>query len=149
MLLFVVCKESALGKDVLTGKQVSSELIAAYGVKNINDSQTVPWVGNFTYPEKKSKSLWVELDFKSKITVPYISMKGSYVSGFRPGQSNKEKCYLTRFVLEYKTASNGQWIEHRFMSKDNTMVYYVSIAGTTVKYPSLSYNITHHPEWNE
>ena len=92
-------------------KSATSQLNEVYSVDNLTPNQIKPWVGDFTYQSVNgvSKTLSVQFNFKRAIQLPYITMKGGNVLGFRPGQTNEEQCYVTRFSLEYKRTDTSAW----------------------------------------
>ena len=94
----------------------SSSLNKDYGVDNVKYGYK-PWVSNFTYPSNSSKSIYLELNFGRKIFVDKFFMYAREVTGFDPGDlGRKEKCYVTTFVVDYKTGlpvNSSSWIKLR------------------------------------
>ena len=97
-------------------KTASSSLNKNYGLENVLYGDE-PWVSNFTYPSNSSQSIYLELNFGRKIFVDNFFMTPKEVSGFDPGNlGRREKCYVTTFVVEYKTdlpVNSSTWIKLR------------------------------------
>ena len=80
-------------------KTASSSLNKNYGLENVQYGDK-PWVSNFTYPSNSSQSMY-----------------SGEVKGFDPGNlGRRERCYVTTFVVQYKTdlpTNSSTWIKLR------------------------------------
>ena len=97
-------------------KTASSSLNKNYGLENVQYGDK-PWVSNFTYPSNSSQSIYLEINFGRKIFVDKFYMYSGEVKGFDPGNlGRRERCYVTTFVVQYKTdlpTNSSTWIKLR------------------------------------
>ena len=92
------CQHLALSSSRI----VVSSSLPNYGKENIMGLSDKPWVGGTT----EHSSNWFSVSFLNPIQLTHLEMDGGDVDLYSNG--TLVKCYVPRFLLEYKTKS-GPW----------------------------------------